>query len=113
VCRKEAFRVNDLYSAIQRKKDLKSKIKLIGIGIGNTREDIEYFKKKYKVPFPLFADPDNSIHKKLGNTRAPYFIGIKMTGDGSPLVFYSKLGGFKNPDEFLGLMLELSGLSSP
>ena len=104
--------MNDLYRAIQGKKDLKNKIKMIGIGIGNTHEDIEYFKKKYKVPFPLFPDPDNSIHHTLGNTRAPYFIGIKMNGDGNPLVFYSKLGGFKNPDEFLNSMLKLSGLSS-
>lgn len=104
--------MNELYSSIQGEKDLASKIKMIGIGIGDTRKDINYFKKKYEVPFPLFADADGSIHKTLGNTKAPYFIGIKMNGDGRPRVFYSKLGGFNNPDEFLALMLKLSGLAS-
>lgn len=102
--------MNEFYHAIQQRKGLKDKLKMIGIGVGNTPSDVEYFKKKYEVPFPLFPDPDQSVHKALGKPKAPYFIGVKINDDGSSQVFYSKRGGFKKADDFLALMLRLSGL---
>jgi len=102
--------VNEFYQAIEQREDLKGKMKIIGIGIGNTPADVQYFKEKYKVPFPLFSDEDKSLYTALGKPRAPYFIGVKTDKDGSSQVFYSKLGAFGKPDNFLTLMLKLSGL---
>lgn len=102
--------MNEFYQAIEQREDLKGKIKIIGIGIGNTPADVQYFKKKYKVPFPLFPDEDQSIHTALGKPRAPYFIAVKSDKEGSSQVFYSKLGAFGKPDKFLAQMLTLSGL---
>ncbi|PNV85854.1 MAG: hypothetical protein C0610_09665 [Desulfobacteraceae bacterium] len=95
---------------MQARKDLKNKIKLIGIGSGNSDFEVNFFRKKYEVPFPLFSDEDYSIHKAVGEVRTPYFIGVRLKKDGSSEVFYSKLGGFKNADKFLELMVKLSGL---
>ena len=102
--------MNELYSAIEKRKDLKGKMKMIGIGAGNTSFEVDFFRKKYEVPFPMFPDEDLSIHKILGEVRTPYFIGIKINEDGSHKVFYSKLGGFKDSEKFLKLMVKLSGL---
>jgi peroxiredoxin len=102
--------VNELYRIMQARKDLKNKIKLIGIGSGNSDFEVNFFRKKYEVPFPLFSDEDYSIHKAVGEVRTPYFIGVRLKKDGSSEVFYSKLGGFKNADKFLELMVKLSGL---
>ncbi len=95
---------------MQARKDLKNKIKLIGIGAGNSDFEVNFFRKKYEIPFPLFSDEEYSIHKTLGEVRTPYFIGVRLKSDGSSEVFYSKLGGFKNADKFLELMVKLSGL---
>jgi peroxiredoxin len=110
VCQKEAFRVNQLYQAIQRRKDLKDKIKMIGIGTGNTDFEVGFYREKYKVPFPLFSDEDESIYEILGELRTPYYIGVKINRDGSEEVFYSKLGQFRDTRSFLKRIVELSGL---
>ncbi|RZB34596.1 MAG: hypothetical protein SRB1_00364 [Desulfobacteraceae bacterium Eth-SRB1] len=109
-CQGDAPDVNKLYNMIEGNPRLKNKVKLIGIGAGNSSYEVEVFAKTYDIPFPLFADMDYSIHKVLGEVRTPYFIGIKINNDGTHRVFYSKLGGVDNPDQFLDLMLRLSGV---
>ena len=102
--------MNELYQAIEKRKDLKDKMKIIGIGTGNTNFEVDFFRKKYEVPFPLFSDEDYTIHKAMGEVRTPYFIGVRLKGGGSTEVFYSKLGGFGDPKDFLDLMVKSSGL---
>jgi peroxiredoxin len=109
-CQREAPEVNKLYQAIEGDHDLRGKIKLIGIGAGNSQFEVGVFREKYKVPFPLFQDENFSVHKRFGETRTPYFIAIQINEDGSHKVIYSKLGGTQGAEQFLKLITQLSGL---
>jgi len=103
-CQKEAPSVNALYAKIQSSEKLKGKVKLVGIGVGNSPFEVEYFKKMYSIQFPLFPDGEFIIHKQLGEVRTPYFIAIKNHKDGSHTLFYSKLGAIADNDNFLKLI---------
>ena len=109
-CQKDAPNMNRFFSLIENNPKLKGKIKIIGIGAGNTQFEVNTFKKKYHVEFPLTADPDYSAHKILGEVRTPYFIVVKLNGSKKMEVVYSRLGGHENPEAFLDEVVRLSGI---
>jgi len=101
-----------LYNAIEKDRQLRGKIKVIGIGAGNSRFEVKVFKERYDVSFPLFDDVDFIAHKAFGDVRTPYFFAIRINDDESHQVIYSKLGSIKDPEKFLNLIIRLSGLNS-
>jgi thiol-disulfide isomerase/thioredoxin len=107
-CQKEAPIVNELYRTIEKKTDVKEKVKIIGIGVGNTPFEVNLFKKKYEVPFPLFSDKDLSVTRLLGAKTTPTFIGIIINEDGTYHNFYFKSGPLGNVPQFIEMMLTLS-----
>ncbi len=108
LCQREAPTVNQLYKKIRADQKLSGKIKMIGIGVGNSAFEVGVFKKKYGVEFPLFADSNLKIHKKLGQVRTPYFIAICNQGEMKNRIVISKLGGIGDPHNFLKSMSELA-----
>jgi peroxiredoxin len=110
VCQSTAPAVTELYHSIENNPDLRDRVKLIGICAGNSPYEMEVLKETYHIPFPLFPDQDFSIHRALGDVRTPYFIAIKMNGDGSHEVVHTQLGGFTEAGPFLEIMLEAFGL---
>ena len=109
-CQAEAPNVNRLYAAIENNPALKDKIKIIGIGAGNTKFEVGTYKKKYTVALPLVPDDDFRIHKIVGEVRTPYFIAVKLIDGGKTEVVYSRLGALGNVAEFLKQLVTLSGL---
>jgi len=109
-CQKDAPGVNELYRLIENNADIKNKIKLIGIGAGNSPYEVEVFKKTYNVPFPLFPDKDFTIHKACGEVRTPYFMVVKINEDGTHQIVHNQLGNYPGAEPFLELVLKASGL---
>jgi peroxiredoxin len=109
-CQREAPHLNELFEIIARRPENKSRIKLIGIGAGNSAFEVKIFRDQYKVPFPLLPDANFSFHKAYGEVRTPYFVAIKISADGSHQVIYSKLGTIEDPRNFLDLLLKQANL---
>jgi peroxiredoxin len=110
ICQSTASAMAELYDQIENHPNLKDKIKLIGIGVGNSLLEVEIFKQNNRIPFPIFPDEDFRIHKTLGEVRTPFFIAIRMERDGSPEIVHTHLGGLTEPGAFLDLMLEAYGI---
>lgn len=105
-CQKEAPIVNDLYRAIEKNPALRDKIKMIGIGAGNTPFEINIFRNQYSVPFPLFDDQSFLVHKKIGEVRTPYFFVLRINADGSNRIIYSRVGTINDAAQFLDFILD-------
>jgi peroxiredoxin len=110
ICQSTAEAMTELYRQIESNPALKDRIKLIGIGAGNSGLEVEVFKETNKVPFPIFPDEDFRIHKALGDVRTPFFIAVKMEKDGSHEIVHTHLGGLTNAKAFLDFMVEASGI---
>lgn len=109
-CQKDAPNVNRLFGLMENNPELKGKIKIIGIGAGNTPFEVATFKKKYKVEFPLIPDGDFKIYKVIGEVRTPYFIVVKLSNPKKLEVVYSRLGAHENVETFLTEIVKLAGV---
>lgn len=110
ICQKDAPGVNELYRLIEKNPEIKNKVKLIGIGAGNSPYEVEVYKKTYDVPFPLFPDKDFVIHQACGEVRTPYYMVVKMNEDGTHQIVHSQLGDYPGAEKFLEIILNASGL---
>jgi peroxiredoxin len=107
-CQKDAPNVNRLFGLMENNPNLKGKIKILGIGVGNSQFEVGTFKKKYQVEFPLIPDADFKIHKIVGEVRTPYFMVVKLNGPKKLDVVYSRLGAHENVEAFLAEVIKLT-----
>jgi peroxiredoxin len=110
ICQMSASHVNDLFRLIQGRPDIKEKIKMIGIGVGNSAYEVDSYRKRYKVPFPLVPDVSNDFSLQLGVKGTPTFVGLKMNSKGVQEHFYFVEGDFKDTEKFLNDIVKMSGL---
>jgi thiol-disulfide isomerase/thioredoxin len=101
ICQAEAPVVNKLHQLIEKTPSLKGKVKLIGIGAGNSAFEVEVFRKKYNILFPLIPDEKFDIQKALsGPIRTPTFIAVKGYGRKTLKVHHAHIGKI-DPKQFL------------
>ncbi|MGO9017340.1 MAG: peroxiredoxin family protein [Syntrophobacteraceae bacterium] len=108
-CQKEAPNVNALYRAISASPRIKARVKVLGIGAGNSLFEVNAFKDLYRIKFPLIPDSDFRLHKILGEVRTPYFF-VLLKKPSALQVVYSREGGIEDPDSFLKLVCTRTGI---
>lgn len=112
-CQREAPAVNRLYQAIGNSETLRDRVKLIGIGVGNSTFEINHFRMHYSVPFPLFPDEDFTVHKAIGEVRTPFFIVIALGPDGNGRILWTRSGSMEALEAFMPRLNDLAGEGEP
>jgi len=109
-CQREAPIVNQLYDMIDKRTDIKNRVKILGVGAGNTLFEVGIFRNQYNIQFPLVPDESFAVHKAVGEVRTPHFFVVKINTDGSNSIIYSNVGSIKDPNQFLDMIVQDSGL---
>jgi thiol-disulfide isomerase/thioredoxin len=104
-CQAEAPRINELLEKVSRDKAIKDKVKFIGVGIGNTPFEANFFRRSFNVPFPVIPDEKMKLEKAAEKRfRTPTFILVKKT-DGSNLELIDvHVGAISNIDDYFNQM---------
>jgi peroxiredoxin len=108
-CQSEAPKVNRLYDLIESESALKGRVKLIGIGAGNSDFEVDLFRESFGIPFPLFSDENGEILRRLGRIQTPLFIVMKIKEETGSIVFVHA-GGFTEPADFLDTVISRSAI---
>jgi peroxiredoxin len=106
-CQADAPVTRELYALIQADPRLADRVRLIGIGIGNSDFEVGLFKKKYAVPFPLFSDGDYAIQDKVQIKYTPHYVAVRLDGKGRARVVYSQPGRIGDVKGFVDMLSHL------
>jgi peroxiredoxin len=87
------------------------KLKMLGLGAGNSAFEVNAFRKQYEIPVPLFQDGDYALHKAFGNVYTPTYMVLRPAPGGKGfLVLHIQEGPFADGQAFLDQMLRVSGV---
>ena len=82
--------MNQVFQELETSPKLKHRVKIIGIGAGNSDFEVNFFRKTYDIQFPLFSDGDFVLHQTLDAKRflekilAKSGLSPAMMNDGEP-----------------------------
>jgi hypothetical protein len=103
--------INELYARIEKDAELKNRVKIIGIAVGNNKNDVAFEEKKYD--FPIIPDDKLEFHQLVGEPPTPFFIFARPDGKGRLLVLDSYLGRLEDTDKLFSMVKAAMRKSTP
>ena len=109
-CQASAKSVNAVFTKLSALPQ-SQKLKMLGLGAGNSAFEVNAFRKQYAIPLPLFQDGEYELHKALGNVYTPTYMVLKPAPGGKGFeVLFIQAGPFADGEEFLENVLRVSGV---
>jgi peroxiredoxin len=102
-CREQAPGMNKLYRLVQ-KSDLKGKVKFLGVAQGCSAKEVKQFKQRYKVAFPMLADPHGSVGQALHIEGVPTTVVLNQSGQALQV----HVGNIGSPNKALAELQQLA-----
>jgi hypothetical protein len=106
-CQSEAPLTRKMYEIIETDRRFRGRFKIMGIGINNSDFEVDVFRKKYEIPFPLVSDGEDMVQKKIGKVLTPHYVVVRILGDGKTRVVFSEAGRLEDPRAFLDMIYGL------
>lgn len=100
-CPKNIPILNTLYANTKNDPALKGKVKVMGIAVGNTENEIKQYNKEFKVSYPVLTDYSFAIHKALGNVRVPFTIFVRKNVRGQCMVVATHQGVYDSEEDVM------------
>lgn len=75
---------NQLYAMLTAKQQSQERIKLLGIAVGNSREEVDDFITRQQVTYPVVADPLSAAADATKADTIPFTIVVRQSAPGQP-----------------------------
>jgi len=76
--------MDQAWHSVEARADLKGRVRFVGIGVGNTLEQVREFHDRYDTPFPMLTDTEFTAFDTLGTVEGtPYLILLRRGADGT------------------------------
>ena len=98
---------NAVYAATKNDALLKGKVKMIGIAVGNTENEIKQYSRDFKVLYPVLTDYSFTVHKALGSVRVPFTIFVKKDVRGRCVVAATHQGVYGSAEEVMKTLKDI------
>lgn len=106
-CQQGAPIVNKTYELVASDPALSTKVRFLGVGVGNNSRTVEQFREEFFVPFPLIPDPRFELLDALGNPGGtPYTLILRRTSRGM-MVLDTHFGVYDSPEKFVQRIREV------
>jgi len=107
-CQQGAPIVNKAYELVASDPSLSTKVRFLGIGVGNNMKSVNDFRREFDVQFPLVPDPKFGILQALGNPGGtPYTMILRKTSGGLMLMA-AHFGVLDSAEGFVDEIREIS-----
>ena len=103
-CPKNIPILNTVYANTKNDPALKGKVKVMGIAVGNTENEIKQYNKEFKVSYIVLTDYSFAVHKALGNVRVPFTIFVKRDVRGRCAVVATHQGVYDSEEDVMGTL---------
>jgi len=113
-CKKQVRSNNALFNLINGDPDTKGRIKIFGIAVGNSLDEVRNFRQAYHIPYPIVPDPDFQLHEAVGFCKTPYSIYIrKNQRTGSGRIMKTHLGANLDYNAVFDRLLDILSADIP
>lgn len=108
-CQTQSLVLNNLRQVIENRPDLKNRIKIMGVALGNTKEVVEGFVNEYELGFPVIPDPEARSEKIVGpGIYTPFAVFIRLdVSEKNGLVVGTHAGPIEDPQIMLEGLITL------
>jgi hypothetical protein len=100
-CPKNIPVLNAVYAGTINDPALKGKVKVMGLAVGNTENEIKQYNREFKVSYPVLTDYSFAVHKALGNVRVPFTIFVKRDVKGQCVVVSTHQGVYNSAEDIM------------
>lgn len=99
-CVRQTNVMNGYYERIEQDPAMQGKVKIMGIGVFNTKHAVVKFRRKNKVLFPLFSDRHGLVFECLGQTSLPLAYLVQKDAAGRRVIVHMRSDFKKDQGDF-------------
>ena len=111
-CQRQTKPYNELYRKIEADPATRGQIRMLGVAVGNNKEQIDDFVSVYSVLFPVVSDAQFNVHRAIGGSRTPFSIYVLQRGAGQPgVVAGTQLGEDYEVDDLFKYLKDVANMT--